>query len=364
MLVRYLEYLGYSVERVLNFTDIEDKAVEEAEKEGMDVKDLTEMVAQRFYHETELLRIKPPAYNPRSSTSVDQAVMLIKALLKKKIAYWYGEDVFYDPLKYKGFGRLYGLDIKKWPEKKRRFRKDTYQGMRWNLGDFILWHGCREGEKVCFDKELGMGRPSWNVQDPAMATKYLGFEIDIHCGGIDNLYRHHDYNLAVVEGVSGRKFARYWLHGEHLLLEGKKMSKSSGRVVYLEDLVDKGFTPEHVRFYLIYGHYRNRMNMTESGFRTEARKLDEMRDLVNKIMKSADIKRSTKESKGLVEGLTTDFEDYMNSDMDVRGAIDSVHENLKKILDLKNRQGLSNPACARVMEKLEKIDTVLQVLLI
>jgi cysteinyl-tRNA synthetase len=225
ILVRYLEYLGYDVMRVLNFTDIEDKAVEEAEKEGIDVKELTENVADTFYRETELLHIKSPTFNPRSSTSVDQAVFMIKALLKNKKAYWHEGDVFYDPLKFQGFGRLYGLDMSRWPKKKVHFKKDTYSGMRWNLGDFILWHGCREGEKVCFDKELGSGRPSWNVQDPAMATKYLGYKIDIHCGGIDNLYRHHDYNLAVVEGVSGKTFSHFWLHGEHLLLNGRRCQR-------------------------------------------------------------------------------------------------------------------------------------------
>ena len=140
ILVRYLEYLGYDVERVLNFTDIEDKAVKVAEAEGMDIAELTERVANTFYEEAELLRIKPPTHNPRSSTSVDQAVFLIKELLKNEIAYWHDGDVFFDPLKFPEFGRLFGLDMSRWPKEKKRFKKDTYPGMRWNMGDFVLWH--------------------------------------------------------------------------------------------------------------------------------------------------------------------------------------------------------------------------------
>jgi cysteinyl-tRNA synthetase len=348
--------------RVLNFTDIEDKAVEEAEKEGMEVHELTEKVANTFYKETELLNILPPTFNPRSSTSVDQAVFLIKGLLKNDIAYWHENDVFYDPLKFKGFGRLYGLDMTKWPKKKRHFKKDTYSGMRWNLGDFILWHGCEEGEKVCWDKELGSGRPSWNVQDPAMATKYLGFQIDIHCGGIDNLYRHHDYNLAVAEGVSGKKFSNFWLHGAHLLLDGKKMSKSKGNIVYLEDLVSKGYTPEHVRFYLIYGHYRGKMNLTEKRFRESAERLDSLRNMIKELKKTKGVKRSSQEVKTILENIKSDFEITMNNDLDVKAAFDSIYESVRKLLELKNQRKLSDSASKRVIDELRLIDEVLQVI--
>jgi cysteinyl-tRNA synthetase len=362
ILVRYLQYLRHDVVRILNFTDIEDKAVEEAEKEGVEVKELTEKVANKFHEETELLHLLPPTFNPRSSTSVDQAVFLIKGLLKNDIAYWHENNVFYDPLKFKGFGRLYGLDMTKWPKKKRHFKKDTYSGMRWNLGDFILWHGCVEGEKVCFDKELGSGRPSWNVQDPAMATKYLGYEIDIYCGGIDNLYRHHDYNLAVVEGVSGKNFSNYWLHGAHLLLDGKKMSKSKGNIVYLEDLVSDGHTPEHVRFYLIYGHYREKMNLTEKRFRKSVERLDSLRKMIEELMKPKAITRSSQEANKIIEDIRSDFEITMNNDLDVKAAFDSIFENVNRLLELKNEGKLSDSASKNVHLELKAIDDVLQVI--
>jgi cysteinyl-tRNA synthetase len=362
ILVRYLEYLGYDVERVLNFTDIEDKAVEAAEAAGIDVSELTESVANTFYEEAEMLQIKPPTYNPRSSTSVDQAVFLIKELLKNDIAYWHEGDVFYDPLKFPGFGRLFGLDMKKWPKEKKRFKKDTYPGMRWNMGDFILWHGCEEGEKVCFDEELGSGRPSWNVQDPAMATKYLGYTIDIHCGGIDNLFRHHDYNLAVVEGVSGKEFARFWLHGEHLLLEGKKMSKSKGNVAYCHHMLDKGYTPEHIRFFLTYGPYRKKINLTDRKFKKTADALDAFRALVSHLEKPQGNDRSQGTMKDMIDELRRCFEEHMDDDLDVKAAFDELFEALKKLVHLKSEGELSDKDSEAACEELWRIDGVLRVI--
>jgi len=249
VLQRYLEYLGYNVERVLNLTDVEDKAIAEAEKEGTPLRKMTERNAKMFLRELKLLRAKPPDYLPRSSTSIEQAVHLIEELLKMGYAYWHEGNVYYDPLKFKGFGKLYRLDMTRWPKARRRFHKDTYPGNRWNLGDFILWHGFKQGDKVYWDTKLGKGRPAWNIQDPAMATQHLGFKADIACGGIDNIIRHHDYIIAVVEAVSGEEFARYWLHGAHLYVDGKKMSKSIGNIIYPKDLIDRGCNWQSIRFF-------------------------------------------------------------------------------------------------------------------
>jgi len=365
ILVRYLEHLGYKVERVLNFTDVEDKAVEEAQKQERDIKELTEDVATKFNEDITLLRIKQPTHNPRSSTTVDQAVKLIRELLKKEIAYWYEGNIYFDPLKFNGFGKLYGLDMSLWPKKKKRFKKDTYPGMRWNLGDFILWHGCQEGEKVCWDEELGSGRPSWNVQDPAMVTKYLGYKIDICCGGIDNLYRHHDYNLAIVEGVSGETFANYWLHGAHLFVYGKKMSKSTGNILYLEDLLKDGYKAEHVRFYLIYSHYRERLNFTKNQFKKAVKMLDEFKKLVMELIDrtscNSDAEIDPKAIELIVE-LIPSFNECMNNDLDVRCAFDDMLETTAKLVKYKQDGKLRNTDCKILERDLREIDSVLQVI--
>lgn len=293
ILQRYLEYLGYEVVRLLTFTDIEDKAIGEAKKEKVSIKEMTQKNVDTFFADAKLLEIESPTYNPRSSTTVDQAAKLIKVLLEKGFAYWHKGNVYFDPLKFKEFGKISKLDMRKWPKKKRRFHKDTYPGMPWNMGDFILWHGYKESDKVYWNTEIGKGRPAWNVQDAAMVTKHLGFNIDIACGGIDNLVRHHDYTVAVAEGFSSEEFAHHWFHGAHLFVEGKKMSKSRGNVYYPADLIRMGYKKEHIRFFLIYGHYRKRLNFTLKKLQRTSRKLDILKNMVSILKKT----KATESSK-------------------------------------------------------------------
>ena len=287
VLQRYLEYSGYKVKRLITLTDVEDKAIAQAKKENRTVAELTTQNEEEFFRDFELLKIKVPDYTVSASTVVDQAVNLIKTLVAKGLAYWHthegAENAYFDPLKFRGFGKLAHLDMSRWPRKKRRFHKDTYLGSPWNRGDFILWHGCKEGESVCWKTEVGAGRPAWNIQDAAMVTKHLGFSIDVACGGVDNLVRHHDYTIAVAEGASGEEFARYWLHGAHLFVDGKKMSKSRGNVYYPADLLAKGFRKDHVRFFLIYGQYRKKLNFTWEKLAETSRKLDMLKHMVKDL---------------------------------------------------------------------------------
>lgn len=365
ILQRYMEYIDYEVERVINFTDIEDKSISEAKVRGTTLEKVTNPVAERFYKEAELLKIKLPSFVPRSSSSVDQAVKLIKILVEKGYAYWHGKDVFYDPLKFSGFGKLSGLDMSRWPNQKIRFRKDTYKGQRWNLGDFILWHGYRKGDDTNFywETEFGMGRPSWNIDDPAIITKHLGYEIDVSCGGVDNLCRHHDYNISVIEAVSGKKFARYWLHGEHLLINGSKMSKSKGNITYLENLLTSGYSPGHIRFYLIYGHYREKMNLTLKKLERTSRKLDSFKKMVEKIINpGSHIKQSHRSADGLINGLREAFEQNMNDDLNLKGAFDAAYRNVTQLMTLKMNSKLTDHDSRRLKNLLIKIDEVLQVI--
>lgn len=361
VLGRYLVFLGYRVERVLPFTDIEDKAIAQAEKEGVSLPDLTGPVAEEFYREACLLRMMPPTWNPRSSTTVEYAVELIERLLEKGIAYRHGPDIFFDPLKFPGFGKLFRLDMARWPEKKRRFRRDTYPGIQWNYGDFILWHGERKGDTVSWETRIGRGRPSWNIQDPAMAFPFLGNSIDIHAGGIDNLYRHHDYNLAIVESLTGREYARYWMHGGHLLLDGKKMSKSRGNLVCLPDLLSRDCSPEDVRFFLIYGHYRDRMNMTREKLDAARMVLRELRALAGQVGEAAKASPAPSPSPQ-VTGIGEVFSERMDDDLDVKGAVDGILGSLRDLAALQARGRLTHGEARTAIASLHRVDAVLQVI--
>jgi cysteinyl-tRNA synthetase len=363
ILQRYLEYLGFKVTRLMTLTDVEDKAVAQAKKENLSIEQLTEKNEAVFFADFELLKIKKPDFATRASSAVDQAQKLIQQLIQKGVAYTYffegAKNIYFDPLKFGGFGKLSHLDMAKWPKHKRRFHKDTYPGTPWNMGDFVLWHGCQPND-VCYESPLGLGRPAWNVQDAAIVTKHLGFQIDVACGGIDNLVRHHDYTLAIAEAVSGKVFSRFWLHGAHLLVDGKKMSKSKGNVLYPKDLAAKGYSGSEIRFFLIYAPYREKLNFTWENLKKTTQKLDSVKKMVNQLQEE-NSQTSSPQTIDLPQKISVVFEEKMNNDLDVAGAFDSVYDVVSALYG--RREDLSIEDVSAVMHNLQKVDGVLQCLL-
>jgi cysteinyl-tRNA synthetase len=321
-------------------------------------------VEQAFFRECEMLQIHLPDVIPRSSTSVESAVELVKILLQKGHAYWHDGEVFFDPLSYPGFGKLFGLDMSKWPEKRVRFRKDTYPGQRWNYGDFILWRKrTPEDGEVFWETQLGQGRPAWNIQDAGMIAKHLGFELDIHTGGVDNLYRHHDYTLAIMECASGKVLAPYWLHGEHVTVEGAKMSKSKGNVLYVEDLLDKGFYPRHLRFGLLYGaHYRDRIDVSTEELKKQARRLDSTREIAHGLLSGRIENENDEAGEDFAGSLRRAFEAKMADDLDYNGAFEAVVRELSRAAAADREGGLTERRRQELRAALCDVDRVLGVL--
>ncbi len=362
ILQRYLEYLGYKVTRAMALTDVEDKAIIQAKKEGLTVEALTQKNEAVFFEDFKLLHIKKPDYPVRASRAVDQATDLVAKLLDCGYAYWYiyrgVKNAYFDPLKFRGFGKLAHLDMSKWPKRHRRYHKDTYPGTPWNMGDFIIWHGCGL-EDVCYDTPVGSGRPAWNIQDAAIVTKTLGYSIDIACGGIDNLVRHHDYTLAIAESVSGEQFSRYWLHGGHLYVDGEKMSKSKGNVYYTSDVAAKGFSGSQLRFFLIYGPYREVLNFTFEKLGQASEQMDSLRRMIADLQGMSASEKCQGDS--YVGRLRSEFEAHMNNDLDVKGAFDSLTQTVTEIHQ--NRTTLAEVEVKNVLADIVQIDSVLQCLL-
>jgi cysteinyl-tRNA synthetase len=356
ILVRYLEYSGYEVERGMAVTDIEDKTVKEAEKRKTSVKELTDKNISQFIKELKLLNMKVPHYMPRASECVNESVSIIKKLLDKQIAYSHGGNIYFDPLKVSGFGKLFGLDMSKWPKKRRRFHKDTYPGIQWNYGDFILWHGCEISEKACWDTDLGKGRPSWNVQDPSMVLRHFSGTLSAFCGGIDNLYRHHDYSLAILEAIKPYPMSRFWLHGAHLFVDGQKMSKSKGNIYFTDTLINKGFTAQEIRFFLMYSHYRKKLNYSDMAMETAAQKLRDFRDGVAGIRREAG--RAQAVESQISNRIRDSFVSAMDNDMSVKVGFDAMQNVLNKVDPL----SLTAAHAAGIIRTLKKIDEVLQVI--
>ena len=363
ILLRYLEYSGYDVERTLNFTDIEDKAIIEAKNNLTDIFILTNSCASKFFMDIAELEIKKPTYNPRSSTSVDKAVKIIEILLQNGHAYWHKGNVYFDIRSFKAFGKLSNLKSSDWPSKIRRFHKDTYPGNNWNIGDFILWHGHRTEEGLSWESSLGRGRPSWNIQDPAMLCDTLGPTVDIWCGGEDNLVRHHDYNIAVMESITGKKLSSYWLHGAHLLVEGKKMSKSRGNVVYPENLLSNGYSGKEVRFFLVYGHYRKRLNFTHKSMEQKAQRLRDLIVVIDRLKRTSSDKNlgDNKASEIITEMIPT-FNGHMDNDLDVLSVFDSLEGAITELSYLHDQGKLGKKNIEDLMLSITQINAVLRVL--
>ncbi len=196
-----------------------------------------------------------------------------------------------------------------------------------------------------------------------MLTQHLGFKVDICCGGIDNLIRHHDYLLAVVEGVTDEPFAHYWLHAAHLYVDGKKMSKSRGNIIYPRDLLKQGYQWSHIRFFLIYGHYRRRLNFTYAKYTQVCERLDKLRHLVKNVSgHEPATQKSGARAKKLVAKLTVDFEENMNNDLHVKDAFDTLLDTVSKLAAFKDKRKLSVKDSNEATAKLKTIDQVLQVI--
>jgi len=356
VLVKYLEFSGHKVKRGMNFTDIEDKAVIEAEKRHKTVKRLTEVNIKSFLDEANLLKMKRPDYLPRASHAVDEAVGIIEQLIACDVAYWHRGDVYFDPLKFPGFGKIYGLDMLRWPKTKKRFSKDTYPGMRWNLGDFILWHGRKEGERDYWDTKIGAGRPAWNIQDASMVNRYFHETLSIYCGGIDNLIRHHDYTRAILESIRPYPMAGFWLHCQHLFVNGRKMSKSKGNIYYTDTLLREGYSPAEIRFFLICNHYRRRINYSERNMQKVAGKLKELKRLAHNIRARARGEPRVRFRAAI--NLSKAFVEHMDDDLNLGNAVDAVQAQLSKI----KPEALKPEEAAGIMGVLKKMDKVLNVL--
>jgi len=356
ILVRYLEHSGYRIKRGMNVTDVEDKAIKEAETKKRTVKDLTETNIRRFIQEMKLLKMKIPDYLLKASEAVDEAVKIVEHLLRLEIAYWHRGNVYFDPLKFPRFGELYGLDMATWPSRKKRFHKDTYPGMQWNLGDFILWHGCTEKDTACWESRIGRGRPSWNIQDPSMMSKHFHETLSIYCGGHDNLFRHHDYSKAILESIRPYPMARFWLHGHHLHVNGQKMSKSKGNIYYTEDILRKGYTVSELRFFLMYGHYRKKLNYSDESMRSAAERLRNFRKNVGAIERVA--KRASSTDVKTVRDIRMIFSLKMDDDLDIISAFDQLYDTLTE----REVTGLKPAVAAGLIKGLKEIDEVLQVI--
>jgi len=323
VLRRYLEYKGYNVIHVMNITDVDDKTIRDSQKEGIPLKMFTSKYEAAFYEDMHTLNIEFAHYYPHATETIPEMVALIKKLIENGYAYK-GDDgsYYYSVKKFKDYGKLAHVDVSQL-KSGARVAHDEYE--KQELADFALWKAWDEKDgPVFWITELGKGRPGWHIECSAMSMKYLGNHFDIHCGGVDNIFPHHENEIAQSEGATGEKFVNYWLHSEHLIVEGKKMSKSLGNFYTLRDLLDKGYNPRAIRYLLLSTHYREQLNFTVEALKSATDTIENIDSFIQRVLLKINEKEdgeTNKEITSVINNAKEGFENGMDNDLQISTAM-------------------------------------------
>jgi len=309
ILRRYFEYLGLKVKNVMNLTDVDDKTIKRSREEGIKLKELTQKYEKAFLEDIRSLNIIKPNIMPRATEHIKEMVALIKGLLKKGYAYKTEDGIYFSIKKFRDYGKLARIDFSKLKQTER-MKKDIYE--KEETRDFALWKfWTQEDGNVFWETEIGKGRPGWHIECSAMSMKYLGESFDIHTGGFDLVFPHHQNEIAQSEAATGKKFVNYWLHNEWLLVDGKKMSKSLGNFYTLRSIMEKGFKPLSLRYLYLSDHYRSQLNFT----------LENLKNAQNSYERLKNIVKELKYDGKVNEEYLRDFEKAMDQDLETSKAL-------------------------------------------
>ncbi len=339
LLRRFLEFYGYKVEEVMNITDIEDKIIKRAAEKGIEAAELTDEYTQYFLEDLTKLNIVRPEYMPKATDEIESMITLIEDLLDKGVAYK-SEDgsVYFSIAKFPEYGKLANLDFSGL-KSGARVDQDEYE--KDNVQDFVLWKAKKVGEPS-WKTPFGEGRPGWHIECSAMSMKYLGETLDIHAGAVDLIFPHHENEIAQSEASTGKKFVGLWFHGEHLMINGQKMSKSLGNIYSLDDIVKKyQITPLDFRMLCLMSHYREKMNFTDASIIQAKESLARLTSIISRL---AEVENSetpdSKEIDTLIETSEKAFKDALSDDLNMPKGL-AVIFDFVKVLNKYIVQGIS-----------------------
>ena len=358
LLRRYLKFRGFQVTQVMNLTDVDDKTIRGALENMVPLAEYTRTYSQAFFEDLKALRVEPAEYYPAATDHIPEMIALIHRLFEKGVAYR-SEDgsVYFSIAKFKDYGRLAHLDLSGL-RAGARVAQDEYE--KENAADFALWKAWDEKDgDVAWDSPWGRGRPGWHIECSAMSMKYLGESFDIHTGGVDNIFPHHEDEIAQSEAATGRPFARYWLHCAHLVVDGKKMSKSLGNFHTLRDVLGRGYSGREIRYELISTHYRQALNFTFDALdaaRAALQRIDEftarLRDAAGPEGQETDLPRWASAERAV-------FVAALDDDLNISGALGAVFDMVHA-----GNKALNEGACASgeawaVLALIDELDRVL-----
>ncbi len=360
VLKRHLLYRGYKVLHIMNLTDVDDKTIRGANEAGLALNDFTRPFIDAFFEDLKTLSIVPADRYPAATDHLAEMIDMIQTLLDKGIAYR-GEDgsIYFSIEKFPEYGKLAHLD-REGMRAGARVAADEYA--KDNVADFALWKAWTEKDgPVKWDSPFGPGRPGWHIECSAMAMKYLGETFDIHCGGVDNIFPHHEDEIAQSEACTGHMFVKTWLHCEHLVVDGKKMSKSLGNFFTLRDLIGKGFTGREVRMELLAARYRQSLNFSLDGLgerRTALNRIDDFRERLTVTAAGA----APGAAPAWAQQAETDYTVAMDDDLNTPEALVAVFDMVSAGNRALNQNACPPAEAAAALAVLDRLDSGLGIL--
>lgn len=356
LLRRYLLYRGYKLKHVMNVTDVDDKTIKGSREQMVSLKEYTEKYTKAFFEDLDTLNIERADIFPKATTHIGEMVNLVKKLMEKGYAYKGIDGIYYDISKFKDYGKFAQVDMKGL-KPGARVSQDNYDKEFAN--DFALWKFWdKEDGDVYWKTDIGKGRPGWHIECSAMSMTYLGETFDIHTGGVDLIFPHHQNEIAQSEGANGAKFVNYWLHNEHLLVNGQKMSKSLGNFYTLRDLLNKGYNPPSIRYVLLSTHYRQKLDFSEGSIKNADKTLKRIHDFMAELQTvkgdnvSVEIERMVNETKKR-------FEESMNDDLNISEALAAIFDMMTRVNKAVSEKKIGKINAQRIYGLMLEFDKVL-----
>jgi cysteinyl-tRNA synthetase len=326
ILRRFLLLRGFKLTHVMNLTDVDDRIIANAAAAGVSIRDYTEKYVQAFFDDCRTLSVESPEHWIRATENIDSMVELIQKLQKKTYTYDSEGSIYYRITKFKDYGKLSKIDLTG-IQAGARVDNDRYE--KESARDFALWKAPKPGEQF-WETAIGPGRPGWHIECSAMAMKYLGETIDIHTGGIDLAFPHHENEIAQSEAATGKPFVKYWLHAEHLLVEGEKMSKSLGNFFTLRDLFAKGYKPSALRFALASVPYRRQLNFTFDGLQQATSSVERLRNFAARLKNEKFPAGNQKTIQERIAKASDDFDSGLSDDLNTAVALAAMFDFVRE----------------------------------
>jgi len=359
LLRRVIILRGWKIFQVMNLTDVDDKIIKAASERGVSIGEVTEPITKTFHADRAFLRIQDADLYPKATDHIPEMIAIVERLVERKLAYKADDgSVYYAIDKFKGYGKLSRLDTRE-VRTGARVIQDDYS--KENAQDFALWKAAKpedEATGAAWDSPWGRGRPGWHLECSAMAMKYLGETLDIHCGGIDLIFPHHEDEIAQSEGATGKPFSRFWCHGEFLLTDGSKMAKRLGNVATVQDLRDHGVPAAAFRHFVFSTHYRKQLNLSHDALEASIEGVRRIADFAERL---AAAKAATPELEKIAEETDAEVTAALFDDLNAPIALGALFTFVRKANAELDRNGVDKQALEKAREVFARINSVLDV---